>query len=395
MEKPSKNRQEEYENISKKIDRLLADSPDFDLNEYTPLDTDDDGVIYHNYSNGYGGEPSREPPKPAPSIPAYNGDVAYGAPKAAAAPGHKKRRRRGCCGCGCAGAIALVLALVIGISLFLGSLVQMPKSEESLGRRKPGVATVLLCGTDADGTRTDTMMLIYLDTKSDRVGLLSLPRDTLTRTDEGRLAKLNAAYGRNGCGEQGMDWVMEYVRRTIGYRPDGYILVDMELVPKVVDLMGGVDVYLDHHIRVETNGVEVYVDKGQQHLNGAETLATLRYRYGYSNADLGRVQVQRKVIKACMEQWVTPANLGKFSQVMDLIEEESLTDLELRNFLWVAQAIVQGMGDMSSDTLPGYAQMRNKASYYILKPQEVADLINASYNPYEREITLEDLTIEE
>ena len=238
-------------------------------------------------------------------------------------------------------------------------------------------------------------MLLYLDGKENRVGLLSLPRDTLTITDSGKRAKLNSAYGRNGCGEEGMEWTLNYVQRIIGYRPDGYILVDMELVPKIVDLMGGVNVHLDHHIRVETDGVEVYVPAGDAHLNGEEVLATLRYRYGYYNADLGRVEVQRMVIKECMKQWVSPAKLGLLPQALELIESESLTDLELSNYLWIGKTILLGMENMTSDTLPGYPDMRGGVSYFILYPDQVADLVNRSYNPYLVAVEREDLQIAE
>jgi LCP family protein required for cell wall assembly len=271
----------------------------------------------------------------------------------------------------------------------------MPRADTGLGGRKDDTATILLCGTDKDGTRTDTMMLLYLEGGEGRVGLLSLPRDTLTITDEGKRAKLNSAYGRNGCGEKGMDWTMTYVERTIGFRPDGYILVDMELVPKIVDLMGGVDVHLDHHIRVHTDGVEVYVPAGDQHLNGEEVLATLRYRYGYYNADLGRVEVQRMVITECMKQWVHPAKLALLPDALNMVQEESLTDLNVNNFLWIGKTILLGMDNMTSDTLPGYPDMRGGASYFVLYPDQVADLVNQSYNPYTVDVDADELQIAE
>ena len=295
----------------------------------------------------------------------------------------------------CVVLVAVLTALVLGGMILLGTLFEMPRADTGLGGRKDDTATILLCGTDKDGTRTDTMMLLYLEGGEGRVGLLSLPRDTLTITDEGKRAKLNSAYGRNGCGEKGMDWTMTYVERTIGFRPDGYILVDMELVPKIVDLMGGVDVHLDHHIRVHTDGVEVYVPAGDAHLNGEEVLATLRYRYGYADADLGRVKVQRMVITECMKQWVSPAKLALLPDALELIQEESLTDLSVGNFLWIGKTILAGMNDMTSDTLPGYADMRGGASYFVLYPDQVAELINESYNPYHTVIDADDLDIAE
>ena len=374
----------EFDELDKRVDALLSGGDD--LAEYTPagLDTDD-GRVFQNFSNNYGGKQS---------APAEYAD--YGGQKpvsrAELASGKKVRKRRGC---GCATGLLMLLALVVGGLLLVGSFFRMPVSEDSLGSRKEKTATILLCGTDKDGTRTDTMMLLYLDGAENRIGLLSLPRDTYTITDEGKKAKLNSAYGRNGCGEEGMEWTMTYVQRTIGYRPDGYILVDMELVPKIVDLMGGVDVHLDHHIRVHTDGEEVYVPKGDAHLNGKEVLATLRYRYGYADADLGRVKVQRMVITECMKQWVHPAKLALLPDALELVQEESLTDLDVRNFLWIGKTILTGMGNMTSDTLPGYADMRGGASYYILYPDRVAELINEAYNPYNVVIDEDDLDIAE
>lgn len=433
MRNSKKHTQQEFDDLSRQIDDLLEDSGEkimtqddgIDLAQFTPEGANtDDGMVYQNFSNGYGadvrnysnnyGEPGASQPQPAhkqkPAINAYNQDIQrqqqsrneyrdYGGkpPKTRAARKVKAQRSRsrrgGCCGCGCATLAIVLAALAAGLMMLLGSLFEMPQSHQSLGPRKEDTAAILLCGTDKDGTRTDTMMLVYLDGAQNQVGLLSLPRDTLTITDAGNRAKLNSAYGRNGCGEEGMDWVLTYVERTIGYRPDGYILVDMTLVPKIVDAMGGVDIHLDHHIRVHTDGEEVYVPAGDQHLNGEEVLATLRYRAGYYNADLGRVQVQRQVIKACMEQWVSPANLVKLPQVLQMIQNDSLTDLSINNFLWIGKTILKGIGNLSSDTLPGYPDMRDGVSYYILYRDQVADLVNQSYNPYTVDVDPDDLDI--
>ena len=414
MSKTPKYDPQDFDELSRQIDvllgtsgaRIVTEDDGIDLAQFTPATASiEDGAVYQNFSNGYGAARSTG----GQGIPAYNRDLHkerptsgeyrdYGgqrmkSPRKAANP--SKKSRRGCCGCGCATVLLLLAAAVAGVMIFLGSLFEMPVTETALGARKEKTSTILLCGTDKDGTRTDTMMLVYLDGAENRVGLLSLPRATLTITSEGKRAKLNSAYGRNGGGENGMDWTMTYVERTIGYRPDGYILVDMELGPKRVHLMGGVDVHLDHHIRVHTDGVEVYVPAGDAHLNGEEVLATLRYRAGYANADLGRVQVQRMVSTECMKQWVSPAKLAVLPDALELIQDESLTDLSVNNFLWIGKTILTGMDNMTSDTLPGYADMRGGASYFILYPEQVAELVSGSYNPYQTAIDADDLEIAE
>ena len=412
MQNTPKYDPQDFDDLSRQIDDLLGTPGErittaddgIDLAQFTPDDSSvEDGAVYQNFSNGYGAGqlPASQ------GIPAYNRDLHkekpdhteyrdYGgqkkkAPrKTAKAP---KKSRKGCCGCGCATVLLLLAAAVAGVMIFLGSLFEMPVADTGLGERKEKTSTILLCGTDKDGTRTDTMMLLYMSGSDKQVGLLSLPRDTYTITAAGNGAKLNSAYGRNGTGEEGMEGLLDYVQEIIGYRPDGYVLVDMGLVPRIVDLMGGLDVHLEHHIRVHTDGNEVYIPEGDHHLNGEEVLATLRYRYGYATADLGRVEVQRMVINECMKQWISPAKLTLLPDALRLIGEESLTNLNVRNFLWMGKTILLNRDSLSSDTLPGYATYIGDVSYYVLYRQDVADLINDRYNPYRETILAENLKI--
>ena len=420
---------QDFDDLTRQLDALLAEDTkpapaEEELLAYAPPGTrDEDLTVYsknggpravRNFANGYGA--AWDTGSAEDTVTRLGDDVRrevltdrkrrkqeyrdYGEetakkPTRAQRKAGSPRKKRGCCGCGCTTVLMLVAAMVAGVFLLMNTLFAPPQAEASLGDRKRDTATVLLCGTDKDGTRTDTMMLIYLSGSERKVSLLSLPRDTLTYSTAGDRAKLNSAYGRNGCGTEGMENLMLYVEDLIGYQPDGYILVDMTLVPKIVDEMGGLDLTLEQDISVKDNGEEVYVPAGEHHLSGEEVLATLRYRSGYYNADLGRVEMQRKVIKAAMEQWVTPENIAKLPEILGMIQKESITNLETNNFLWVGKTILLNLGSFESETLPGYPDMLGGVSYYILKPGAVAELINESYNPYAAEITRDRLNIAE
>ena len=175
----------DFEELSKRVDALL-DGPDLliqdtpagadDLAQYTPAGLDTEaGRTYQNFSNGYAHAPQAD-------YRDHGGQTPTRAARAAGQVRRKRRRKGGCCGCGCATALLAAIALMVAAVLFVGSFFEMPVSEDSIGQRKEKTATILRCGTDKDGTRTDTMMLVYLDGAENRVGLLSLPRDTLTRT---------------------------------------------------------------------------------------------------------------------------------------------------------------------------------------------------------------------
>ncbi len=373
------------------------------------------GADLNNYANGYGGRQVSQPRQERQSIPAYNADF-KNAPRESAPQTRrptmgqkaakqrpqpvyddpippvygkpKKQRRRGC-GCGCSTVLVSLLVLVVVIFGAISLLFRPPKSPDSIGSRKRDSAAVLLCGVDKDGTRTDTMMLMYMSGSEHKVGLLSIPRDTYVLTSGGYDSKLNAIYGLNNCGTEGMEGLFDHIENLIGYRPDGYMLVDFDLVPQITDLMGGVTVNVPNEIDEEG----IYIPAGEQTLTGEQVLMLLRHRSSYSMADLTRIEVQRSVIKACMEQWLTPSHLSKAFSALDLVENNSISSLSVPNYLWMAKTILLNMGSFSTDTLPGYADMMDGVSYYFLYPEDVAQLINDSYNPYKVEITSEDLDI--
>ena len=132
--------------------------------------------------------------------------------------------------------VLLIIALLTGV-LFL--VAKQPVDANCDLARKRGNSTILLAGTDASGDRTDTIMLLNIDRKAGKLSLMSIPRDTKVNSTY-TPHKINAAYGVNGSGEQGMDALMEYVSECIGFRPDGYMLIDLNVFVELVDLMGGV-----------------------------------------------------------------------------------------------------------------------------------------------------------
>lgn len=299
---------------------------------------------------------------------------------------HKKRRRG--CGCGC-GCFVWLLLLIAAIAAAIFLTIRPPQSADSIGERKADTATILVCGTDKDGTRTDTMMLLYLSGSEQKVSLLSLPRDSYTITSSGKAAKLNSAFGRGGSGEEGMETLLDYVKDIVGYRPDGYILVDFTLVPQIVDIMGGVDVEVPMDMTVDG----VSLEAGYQHLTGTEALTLLRFRKGYAMADLTRIEVQRSVVKACLEQWLSVDHIGDALDAVSLLESGSLSSLSIGNYVWVAKTLLLSMDNFQNDTLPGYADYRGGVSYYILSKSKIVELINQSYNPYVVPIREESLNI--
>ena len=433
-----------YELLNR-VDELIEEQEKPQAEDFEPEYDDDidmdDTIVFLNAANGYGqdvrnaangygrGRPQEEPPVDneytddpvGPAIHAYNADFrrqrgsdrrkpqqpSYDddlprqsppprrpplddPPAAPAKPAKTGKKKRGC--------LTKLFTFVLIFALVLAGLhllLRPPVAESDMGIRKPGTAAILLCGSDLSGDRTDTMMLLYVDALKNEAGLLTLPRDTYTVTDYGASNKLNSAYGRNGGGEEGMQVLLDYVQDIIGYRPDGYMLVQLPMLKDLVDLMGGVEFDVPQDMTSEGYlEKSVTLQAGLQQLNGEQAMALLRFRYGYANQDLGRQDVQKQFLKACVGQWATPANVMKLPQAMELFETQGMSNLRKRNYIWLGFNILKcGFKNISTDTLPGYATYIGDQSFYVLNPEEVASLIQEKYNPYIREITADDLRI--
>lgn len=289
----------------------------------------------------------------------------------------------------------LILAL-LAAAVVLFVLPRQPKAASgSLGGRKDGVSTILLAGTDAGGTRTDTLMLLTLDQPNRSISLVSIPRDTLVNGSYA-VPKINSVYGVNNGGDEGMDMVMTRVAECIGFRPDGYILIELDAFVDLIDILGGVEYDVPVDMFYNDPSQDLYIDlkAGTQTLSGEAAMGLVRFRSGYADADLGRVQVQRAFLSAVMDQAVSLKGVVKSPQLLNVFLDNAYSDLTVPNYLWIAKSLLfADLKNVQTVTLPGSARNLSGGSYYILDPASVAQTVNSYCNPYERDVTVEDLNI--
>ena len=150
---------------------------------------------------------------------------------------------------------------------------------------RDGVYNILICGTDGDGYRTDTIIVAHLDANTHTVALLSIPRDTPVATGGGGLMKINSVYA--GGGTDGMERLASRLHSLLGFPVDGYVLVDLEAFKKTVDLVGGVDFDVPQDMNYEDASQDLYIHlkKGPQHLDGEKAMELVRFRKGYATQD--------------------------------------------------------------------------------------------------------------
>ena len=253
--------------------------------------------------------------------------------------------------------------------------------------RKKDFHTFLLLGTDDGNGNADTIMVGAFDLKNNKISVISVPRDTLVDVSR-KIKKINSAYGMGG-----VDQMLDELKPILGFRPDHYIMVDIQAFVEVVDELGGVNYYVPEDMFHEDGaGFTIDLKEGQQLLNGHQALQLVRYR-GYKNgsADLGRMQTQQKFIRQLAKQvlsWSTVSSIKNFANIFKTYVDTDLTVSELAYF-GIAGLNLDFSSDITFATFPGDGMTTylGVPYYYELYPEECLKIINETVNPYTTDIT--------
>ena len=143
-------------------------------------------------------------------------------------------------------------------------------------KRKEGVYNFLLLGSDKGGGNADTIIVASYDTKSQKVGVLSVPRDTMVDRDWSRNGKINAALGHGGP-----ELLAEEITKTLGVPIDYYFHINLQGFVALVDELGGVDVDIPVDMNYDDpyQNLHIHFKKGPQHLDGQAAMEAVRYRH--------------------------------------------------------------------------------------------------------------------
>ena len=316
----------------------------------------------------------------------------------------RRRRRR----------VVLIVLLVIAALLLAALAVhavlvrppELPAPEEQsegvhpqlleAGRRED-VYTFLLVGRDdAGGGNTDTIMVGCYDVKNGTLDVLSIYRDTLVDVPW-EIKKINSVYN-----QQGMEGLQTQIKNLIGYTPDYYFVMEMDMVAELVDALGGVDYEVPYNMDYDdpTQDLHIHFQQGMQHLNGEDAVKLLRWRKNNSGeslsvGDIGRVEIQHSFLKAMMSQAISLSTLTNIKEIAGIVDENLNSNLSYGEMIWFGEHVLMMEKDnIQFHGLPGdytgslwSSTYQNYQSYVFVNDSALRDIINGHMNPYTTEIT--------
>jgi LCP family protein required for cell wall assembly len=184
------------------------------------------------------------------------------------------------------------------------------------------------------GQRSDTMMLVHISSKHDKVTVVSLPRDSLVTIPAHRSNGSEGAKGAQVGERQGkLNWAYMYggapltvqtVERATGVHVDHYVEVNFLGFLKVVDALGGVTVCSPVAVNDPKSGLRL--PAGKSNVDGPTALAYSRARYTLTGgSDLGRIDRQQQFMSAVVHKALSePAKFPSFlSASLDAIRADN------------------------------------------------------------------------
>jgi LCP family protein required for cell wall assembly len=260
-----------------------------------------------------------------------------------------------------------------------------------------GAKNILLIGIDAHPdqdpalpVRADSIIILHIPASHDQAYLVSIPRDTWVkipaydngaRRYRGGYDKINGAYAEGGQGLTGANQrahAVELLALTIrslwGVAFDGAAIVDFTGFQQVVEVLGGVDMYVDEettsiHIGHDANGetkvpfrqytrgdggqgldpvegvTPVVYHVGYQHLEPWQALDFVRQRELLPNSDYDRQRHQQQFLKALFKKMLSrdvltnPAQLNEVLRVVGKAMTVDAGGIDLADWAYAMRGI--------------------------------------------------------
>lgn len=192
---------------------------------------------------------------------------------------------------------------------------------------------IYISGIDTYGpissvSRSDVNILMTVNQDTKKILLTTTPRDSYVPIADGgnnQKDKLTHA------GIYGVDSSIHTLENLYGVDINYYVRLNFTSFLKLIDLLGGVDVYNDQEFTAHTNGK--YYPVGNVHLDSEQALGFVRERYSLADGDRDRGRNQQKVIVAIIQKLTSAEALKNYDNIIQGLQDSLQTNMPLETMM--------------------------------------------------------------
>jgi LCP family protein required for cell wall assembly len=207
---------------------------------------------------------------------------------------------------------------------------------------------------------TDTIIFTSIDLKTNRVGMVSIPRDLAWRNPNGSYEKINAvhAWAEQSTPGRGAILTAEQFSEAFNVHIDHVIRIDFSGFISFIDALGGIDVNVERSFAdaeyptSDDLWTTVSFKQGAQHMDGHTALVYVRSRHGNNGegSDFARSRRQQIVLMAIRDRLLSLNTLGdpaKLANLYSAVTRNIQTDLSP----WDAFSLAPMIKNFSRDNM--------------------------------------------
>lgn len=244
--------------------------------------------------------------------------------------------------------------------------------------------TVAVIGVDKKGYLTDVMISAVYNPNNNVLDLVTIPRDTkVTFNDKiynqltkrgwlektHKLNEINGNMSRLGVAEP-LGYTLNMMSSITGLDYDYYVEINPEIFSNLIDAMGGVKIYVPRDMEYDDPAQDLYIHlkEGYQHLTGKEAQDFVRYRKGYANGDLGRVEAQQYFMRILLDNLKPSTIIVNYDSILETVFSNVKTDMSIDQASQYALKYAFNLPTltMRTHTIPGTPGSLNGKDYYII-----------------------------
>ena len=191
-----------------------------------------------------------------------------------------------------------------------------------------GQINIVLLGSDQKfkGSigRTDTIILVTVNTKEDTISVTSFPRDLYVYIPKWTSQRINSAFAHGGFSS-----LQQTFLHNFGFKPDYYILINLRAFEYIINNLGGIYVNVPQTICDDNwnHGLSHCIYSGNQHFYGKEALWYVRSRM--TTNDFNRNVRQQLVLNGILDRFFDLNTISKIPQLYNTYVNNVTTNLDL------------------------------------------------------------------